>query len=505
MKKTNLLLILIIIFFLITRTYKINTIPPSLYWDEASIGYNAYSILKTGHDEWGKFLPLHFRAFGEFKLPVYIYTVAFFESIFGLNELAVRIPSVLFSLGTIFLTFLLAAKISKNLFIGIYSSFILAIMPWFFLFSRVGYEASAGLMFYLLGIYLYLLGIDKYFYLFFSMFSFILSIYSYNSFRIIVPLTLIFLFVYLIRIWKEKTSMLAIIIIINGLILLTSMIPIARLYILDNGLARLRAVGSSANLIEKYFSHFSPDFLFIKGDKNLRIANPGFGQLNFLQLPFLFLGLIFIYKSRNPLLYLCLVVIALSPIPAAITKESPHALRSVCAAPFYSILTACGIFFITQNIKKHYLIHPLIIASFLGLFFYYFYNFNVFYSVKASQEWQFGYKKIFIDYKNEFDKYQRIIISDYLAQPYIFLLYYLQYPPDKLKTGVSYNPYDKWGFSTVKTIDKFTFGKIVEKDIIKGKYLIFTSSKERLEDVKEKNIILDLEGNVAFYVYEINK
>jgi len=80
------LLVLICAFFLITRVYKIAEIPPSLYWDEASIGYNAYSIAETGKDEWGESFPLHFRAFGEFKLPVYIYSVVPFVKIFGLNE-----------------------------------------------------------------------------------------------------------------------------------------------------------------------------------------------------------------------------------------------------------------------------------------------------------------------------------------------------------------------------------------------------------------------------------
>src|SRR3989338_10517008 len=102
------LLVLICLFFLITRLYKINEIPVSVYWDEASIGYNAYSIAQDGKDEWGEFLPLHFRAFGEFKLPVYIYTTAASVKLFGLNAFAVRLPSVIFSLGIVILTYFLA-------------------------------------------------------------------------------------------------------------------------------------------------------------------------------------------------------------------------------------------------------------------------------------------------------------------------------------------------------------------------------------------------------------
>src|SRR3989338_10757572 len=149
MKIEKILFLLILVLFLVTRLYKISEIPASVYWDEASIGYNAYSILKTGKDEWGDFFPLHFRAFGEFKLPVYIYTSAIFVKLFGLNEFSVRISAVLFSLGVVILTYFLAKKLSGSIQIGLWSIFFITISPWFFIFSRTGFEVTAGLMFYL--------------------------------------------------------------------------------------------------------------------------------------------------------------------------------------------------------------------------------------------------------------------------------------------------------------------------------------------------------------------
>jgi len=140
-------------YLFLTRLYKISQIPPSLYWDEASIGYNAYSILKTGRDEWGEFLPLHFRAFGEFKLPVYIYSVVPWVKLLGLNVWAVRLPAVLYSLGVIILVYVLAGKIAGRKWVGFLAAFILTLSPWFFIFSRTGYEATAGLFFFLLGTY----------------------------------------------------------------------------------------------------------------------------------------------------------------------------------------------------------------------------------------------------------------------------------------------------------------------------------------------------------------
>src|SRR3990167_416318 len=98
MRNIYIALAAIVLLFLGTRLAKISEIPPSLYWDEASIGYNAYSVLQTGKDEWGETLPLHFRAFGEFKLPVYIYSVVIAEMFFGMSALAVRLPAVIYGL-----------------------------------------------------------------------------------------------------------------------------------------------------------------------------------------------------------------------------------------------------------------------------------------------------------------------------------------------------------------------------------------------------------------------
>src|SRR4030043_2257286 len=106
MKKEKLVLAVILLFFILSRLFRITDIPPSVYWDEASIGYNAYSVLTTAKDEWGEFLPLHFRAFGEFKLPVYIYSTIPFIKLLGLNALSVRIPSVIYFLLSILLTYL---------------------------------------------------------------------------------------------------------------------------------------------------------------------------------------------------------------------------------------------------------------------------------------------------------------------------------------------------------------------------------------------------------------
>ena len=110
---------------LILRLIFINQLPPSLNWDEVSHGYNAYSILKTGHDEWGTFMPLIFRCFGDFKLPMYIYTSVIPILFLGLNQLSIRLVSILSGTISIFLIYLILSKLfSKNKIIPIIGSLI---------------------------------------------------------------------------------------------------------------------------------------------------------------------------------------------------------------------------------------------------------------------------------------------------------------------------------------------------------------------------------------------
>src|SRR5690349_16082688 len=100
-KKTTILILLLLITFLggFLRLYKNTINPPGLNGDEISMAYDAYSILKTGKDQYGKFLPLTFRSVDDYKNPVPVYLMVLPIKIFGLNDFSVRLQNVFF--GTI--------------------------------------------------------------------------------------------------------------------------------------------------------------------------------------------------------------------------------------------------------------------------------------------------------------------------------------------------------------------------------------------------------------------
>ena len=220
--KIKILLFSIIILSGILRIWNLNNFPAGLNADEASIGYNAYSLLTTGRDEYGKLFPLTFKSFGDYKPGLYFYTVIPFVATLGLNELAVRLPSALFGIGTVLLIFFLGKEIFKNKWVGLLSSFLLAISPWHLHFSRGGWETNAATFFITCGVWLFLKAIKnpKFFAISFSFF--VLSLYSYHAARIVVPLLVLGLFV----IYRKEISVNIKWILVSVLIGLILLIPL---------------------------------------------------------------------------------------------------------------------------------------------------------------------------------------------------------------------------------------------------------------------------------------
>lgn len=420
------LLLLIVTIFLCSRLYKLDQVPSALYWDEASIGYNAYSVLKTGTDEWGKFLPIHFKAFGEYKLPVYIYTVSFFESILGLNTIAIRLPAVLFSLGSLLMVFLLVKRFFSDVKLALIASFIFATTPWLFVFSRSGYEATAGLFFILLGIYFFFMYEKNPLFFISSAASFLLSIYSYNSFRILLPFIGLWFLIYLL--YKKKLVIKRnIIFMLAALaIFVIGSIPIVNLYMSSDGLERFNDVGiykpgdsrklALMTFANNYVAHFNPSFLFLSGDQNLRSHTGGVGEFYWLSLPFILIGLIVCLKYHKSSHLFILFLLLIAPIPAAITKETPHALRALFMVVPLSILTAIGIQIFCK--KVHFRNHLLLAILFLFTFLFTLYLAKFFstYATESAQSWQSEYKQVYDIYGDSFSHYDYVVVSDRYAQ-----------------------------------------------------------------------------------------
>ncbi|MBI4029179.1 MAG: glycosyltransferase family 39 protein, partial [Candidatus Blackburnbacteria bacterium] len=150
LKKLSIPLAIIFLIALFLRVINLASVPVGLHGDEASIGYNAYSLLKTGKDQDGHFLPLSFDQFGDFRAAGYGYLDIPFVALFGLNAFAVRLPAALFGSLTIIIFYFFLLELFENKSIALIGSFLLAILPWHINISRASSEGVISSFFVLL-------------------------------------------------------------------------------------------------------------------------------------------------------------------------------------------------------------------------------------------------------------------------------------------------------------------------------------------------------------------
>lgn len=461
----------IILLAVFLRFYQLGVNPPSLTWDEASIGYNAYSIYKTGADEYGNKFPLSIRSFDDYKPPLYTYLAIPFVGLFGLNEFSVRLPAaiigVFFIMAIYFLVKELLQKWDKKELIALTSTFFLAISPWHLQFSRAAFEGNIGLFFLMLGILLFLKGLRNGKLIIFSSVCFILSIYSYHSFRLLIPLLLIFLALFF---WQEiLKKKLFFTIFVFILVLLTASVylnfvktqdsssrlsmvtifsdptvinpSIRRIsYDRDNNdsigaLLHNRRIVYFLAVAKGYLDHFNPDFLFLHGDGGVQHHAVDMGMLYLWDLPFIIVGLYLLFNRRDRYTWVLFALFLLAPLPSAITTGTPHPVRSIALAPGFHIFTAVGIvFLILKVLGMNKLVSKVaILGSIGGLllfnFIYYTHQYYVHTPVEYGYFWQYGNKEAIEYARYHENEYKKIVMTYRIDQPYIYYLFYNKIDP----------------------------------------------------------------------------
>lgn len=499
-------LVLIVLLAGILRFYQLGTLPSSLTWDEVAWGYNAYALSIDGKDEFGKFLPYDFLlSFGDYKPPIYAYLAVFPVMIFGLTELAVRFPSALFGTLTVLVTYFLVialfAKRENKLttkYVALLAALFLAISPWHIMLSRAAFEANIATFFIVTGVWLFLLAVQKKSYLLIlSTICFIASMYTFNSTRIVAPLLFLCLSLGFYKtLWKNKKY--AFISLIAGIILilpiagfLTS--PEAKLRYAevnifsdskivetanqeianDNNawwskIIHNRRVAYAREFLTHYFDHFNPQFLFISGDENPKFSTHDVGQMYLWDLPFLIIGILFLIRRREKNGWILPVWILIGIIPAAMARETPHALRIESTLPAWQILTAYGFVITIEAFSKiKYRIAKLkfqyfwVAYCFLLLLFYFSYYIHGYYKHyqhEYTKEWQQGYKEAINYVKANKDKYNQIYISDKMERGYVYTLFYLKYDPQLFRKEAVIRGND-FGFVHVDKFNKYYFEK----------------------------------------------
>ncbi len=535
------------------RVYKVTIVPPSLSWDEVSIGYNAYSILKTGRDEHGRFLPIDtFVAYGDYKPPLAIYLTVPFVAVFGLTELAVRLPSVVAGTLAVLLTYFLVRELHKgykdyknyNDYIALLSALLLAVSPWHIQLSRAGWEANIALTILLLGIWLVLKARQHPRLLIVCWIPFVLAMYTFNSARYVAPLLgLLFLF------WIKKSVVahrkFAAVGVIAALLLLAPLVPhlvspearlrftevniFSDLTIIEKANERMsidgntllskiihnRRVGFTLEYLKHYFDHFQPWFLFIRGDGNPKFSLQEVGQLYLIEAPFLIYGAYRLFATDVKLAWTLIFWILLAIAPAATARETPHALRIENSLPVWQVFIAVGILAIVQEISNikyqisnihiknkiwKYMAVALVGLLYFGSFSYFWHNYFNHYAKEYSSEWQYGYKEAMSEVSKLERFYDRIVMTEGYGRPYMYTLFYARMDPSTYLMQKR-STFDAAGFYHVFGFGKYVFNERGTGGIERGTLYVATP-KETPDKVRIFATIRRPNGEPAFILFD---
>lgn len=322
--------------------------PPGMYVDEASIGYNAWAIAHFGVDEHGYHLPLYFQAFGEYKNPVYVYALAPFLRFLPLTPAVERLPAAIFGLLALLFITLAAWRLSRSLAIAFLVLLVGALTPWLVQQSRVGFEVVA--MVATLCAFTWCLADERRLTpvrLGVAGCLLALSVLAYSAGRLegaLLAVAFVLCFRRTRRWWLALVPVVAVYAVVAVFAALHPGALTAEFSVVNIGSDAAGPLALLGRFGRNYISYFSPDFLFVHGDSNLR-HNSGFtGMLLALSAPLLIAGIVVcVLRRRDALARFTIAGLLLAPVSGALTDPAPHALRGAVMLPFLFLLMTYGL------------------------------------------------------------------------------------------------------------------------------------------------------------------
>jgi len=516
--KNILILILIIVLAVYLRFWQLGTTPKGFYLDEAALGYNAWSILETGKDEFGKSWPMLFRSFGDFKAPIYVYLLIPIYKILGMSVWSTRLLSAIMGVIGIIFFYLLIKKISQSQKLAVLTTMLLVISPWHLIFCRTSYETNVALSFLIISLWCFYKSKEKRWWLIISGLMATLSFLSYHSERVIVPLIFLGLFLRHRKNLLEKKNIKYLLISV-GLVIVV-LLPTIKLFTSPGFLSRLNSLSIlakptetlwnynqkfddknnilfnnrylliSRQFLSLYTSYFSPRYLFDLGDPGPRNSFPDLATFFGWQLPFLIIGIIFWIKNKDKkckeLLFLTAILLLISPIPSSITQDPYSSIRALPMVMPWMILVGLGM----KQMKKKFggwmkiLYFGLIIWS-LGRIYLSVFKFNDYYRFGA---WDYGTERLVNEIK-KIDSNTPILI-DTRAEPYSQFLFFTKtdpktYQENNLEVDEK-NYYTEMQRNKIKKIGNVTFRQIDwNNDLTKNQIIVGDNLTFGEEAIKE--------------------
>ncbi len=542
--KTKLILVLILIVAALLRLPYLDSLPTGVTIDEAGQGYSAYSILKTGKDEWGDFLPINPRGFGDYKPPVFMYLLVPSIAVFGLNGFAVRFPSAIAGILSVWVMFFLVFELFKDKKLALLASFLLAVSPWHIYYSRLGWESNIGLLFFLGGVWVFLKSLKSPGWFSLSAFLLGLSALSYHSYKLLVPLVVAgLLIIYrreILRINKSQLILpLAVAVVFTFILGYGFIFSGAGRRASDQSIVKEENLGSLrqdqfndgfpqplprilnnkyefyiSKLADNYIGYYSLPFLFGPHRSDGSVLNfPQAGLLYIWQLPLLVFGIWYLIKRKDRVSAVIFLWLFAAPIPASLTQDYMHAGRAQALFPVLTVISVLGLkelwgYLGTQYAKQGFILAAAVVLLSLSLRIddYLFHTFN-----KPLGGLVQGYDQISEFIAQNGGKYEKIVFTKAHSEPQAFLAFYGKIDPVIIQQeSKDWKKFEGEGKRYLDMTD-YRLGKIEFKniDLSRDRHeqnaLIIGSAQEIPPDQKSEVIIKNSVGKVMFIGVDTNE
>ncbi|MEK7605347.1 MAG: glycosyltransferase family 39 protein [Patescibacteria group bacterium] len=464
------LLGLIFLVALFLRFSQLAKIPVGFHTDEASLGYNAYSLLMTGKDEAGRAFPLYIDTFGDNRPTGYNYLAMLPIKFFGLSIFATRLPSALFGSMSVFAIAFLSFVLFKNKKIALLTGMLLAIAPWSVVLSRASDEAVVALFFILIGFAFLFLSLrsKRQLYIILGGLFLLISFFFYHTPRVFVPMLFLVFLGYFFWQFRTRLSRTHHTLMISVFCLL-SVIAVYLVFLVSGGTGRFsqvniftfpetklvmqeqiredgsmhaplittrvfhnKLVNYPLTFVSNYLTYFTGDFLFIKGGLPIWYQVPSMGLLYLIELPFLLYGLFLLCKSDDPLSKLPLLWLLIAPVVSSITVDDvPNVNRVIVLFPIMEVIVGYGLYTFVTKFKKNtkLFISVGVTLLFIANLLYFQHQYIVHASTHRTWYRNNGFDQMVATLQESYAGSDRIIVTKSMGSMYPLILFYMKYDP----------------------------------------------------------------------------
>jgi 4-amino-4-deoxy-L-arabinose transferase-like glycosyltransferase len=535
MKDDRKIVLLLLFFSLLLRVVWWNKFPPGFTADEATMGFDAYNLLKTGKDQFGTSWPLAFRSFGDWRPPLYIYMSMPFVALMGLTPLAVRLPSIVAGSLEVVLIYIVGKEIYSRR-TGLYAACLLMLSPWSILHTRFAQEANLSTFTIFAGVagFIFWIRRKRWKYIVCSGLFFSLSLYSYHNVRLTTPLILLGCLVIIKLDKKIPRRQIAAAAIIGILTALPQLVWLkqnpraifrrasSQSVFADQGikgslwkdivsmppgypiwLSRLqhnKPLYYGREIVKGYLAHYRPGFLFFSGDPHERFRTPYSGLVNWVMLLFVPIGFFAAINRSRLILWWFLV----SPIAASLSTIVPNSQHVQDMMIPIHLIGGIGAVWLLERVGVLYkgVLFLLLLMSFT--LFLYGYIMIIPAQTNYLQAWHY--------YGNLFEKlrpYYQDKIVFLGGQYYINLAFHLKVDPEAFQKQVKISqPENLAEFDHVESFGKFIFTR--NRDIPQNADInvIFVRLNEPGEMLPEGAEVVDREvwpdGKREYLIFRYN-